>query len=122
MGPTSLSRLPATRLPFCRVSRALLAALFALLLVGMQREMMLHEVDHLRVKVERGDHAAVETSSPGLCVECALLASGAHPVPAGDAAIQLSITRFSHPATRFAPSPAPSRPAFYQSRAPPRLV
>jgi hypothetical protein len=114
--------MPATRLPVFRISRVLLAALFALLLVGMQRETLLHEVDHLRVQVGRGDHAALETSSPGLCVECALLASGAHPVPTGDAAVQLSIPRFSPPATRFAPSPAPSRPAFYQSRAPPRLV
>ena len=122
MGRNSLSRAPAPRLPGFRASRVLLVALFALLLVGMQREMLLHEVDHLRVKVGRGDHATLETSSPGLCVECALLASGAHPVPAGDAAVHLWIPRVSPTASRFAPPPAPSRPAFYQSRAPPRLV
>lgn len=114
--------MPATRLPARRVSRVLLAALFALLLVGMQRETLLHEVDHLRFQVGRGDHAGLETSSPGLCVECALLASGAHPVPAGNAAVRLSIPQLSQPVTRSAPAPAPSRPAFYQSRAPPRLV
>jgi hypothetical protein len=121
MGRTSLSRVPP-RLPVFRVSRVLLAALFALLLVGMQREALLHEVDHLRVQVGRGEHAALETSSPGLCVECALLASGANPVPPGDAAVRLSIPHASPPVAGFVTALAASRPAFYQSRAPPRLV
>jgi len=104
------------------LARLVLAALFALLLVGMQRETLLHEVDHLRAQVGRGDHAVLETSTPGLCVECALLASGAHPVSGGEAAVRFPVKPYSLPFVALATARAAARPAYYQSRAPPRPV
>jgi len=105
-----------------RLARAFLAALFALLVVGMQREALLHEVDHLRAQVARGDHAALETSSPGLCVECALLASGTHPAPPGDADVRFPVEQYAPPAVALAITRAAARTAYYQSRAPPHSV
>ncbi len=99
--------------------RVFLTACLSLLLVGMQCELLVHEVDHLRAKVQRGYEAGLYKAASGTCVECALLASGSHSVPAAD---QTQEHNAWFPA-RLAPgreSPwAVAPPAFYRSRAPP---
>jgi hypothetical protein len=104
------------------MARIFLAALLSLLLIGMQREALLHDVVHLRAEVARGHEAGFQKVAPGECLECALLASGAHPVPGGVDDIALPAQR----STRLVPLHAfalpASRPAFYRSRAPPLLA
>jgi len=96
-----------------------LTVCLSLLLVGMQHELLVHELDHLRAKVERGNEAGLHNAASGLCLQCALLASSSDPVPAADKKqdhhqefpARLALGRESPWAT------AP--PAFYRSRAPP---
>jgi hypothetical protein len=104
------------------MARIFLAALFSLLLLGMQREALVHEVDHLRAQVARGHDAVLQKASSGECAECALLASGAHPVPCDTDDIALRAQRTFQPGSLHALVLAASRPAFYRSRAPPHLV
>ena len=102
--------------------RIFVAAVLSLLLVGMQREALLHEVDHLRAKVAVGHAKVLQQSSAGECAECALLASGSNTAPppptafvrAADPAPQLALTA--------AVAPAASKPSPYRSRAPPIVL
>jgi hypothetical protein len=104
------------------MARLLAVAFLSLLLVGMQREALLHEVDHLRAKVAVGHDKVLQKSAGGECVECALLASGSSVAPPAPAAFLLA----AHDDTRFAVDaadpPAVARPAPYQSRAPPIVL
>jgi hypothetical protein len=104
------------------MARIVLAALFSLLLVGMQREMLIHEVGHLRAQVERGHDVALQKTASADCVECALLASGSNAVPSANTAAHEGTT----PATPFIAASdaglASIAPAYYQSRAPPHLL
>jgi len=102
--------------------RFLAAAFLSLLLVGMQREALLHEVDHLRAKVAVGHDKVLQKSVSGECVECALLASGSSLAPPAPAAFLVA----AHDDTRFAVAatdpPVVARPAPYLSRAPPIVL
>jgi hypothetical protein len=102
--------------------RIVITAWLSLLLVGMQLELVVHEVDHLRAKVQRGHDASLVNPAGAECLECALLSGGANAAPIADA-----------PPSRKADAPAPIRsvialgepqaePAFYQSRGPPVLL
>ena len=102
--------------------RIFITAWLALLLVGMQQQFVVHEVDHLRAKVQRGSDTAVEKPSPGECVECELLASGSNAAPLADAATVVSVDVSTPVSSHFASSPALSPPAFYQSRGPPAVL
>jgi len=99
--------------------RAFLTVCLSLLLVSMQHELFVHEVDHLRAKVERGHDAGLSNAASGTCTECAMLVGGSHPIPAAD------ITQEHHewlPARLAAGRESPwaiAPPAFYLSRAPP---
>ena len=102
--------------------RIVVAALFSLLLVGMQREALVHEVDHLRAKVAVGHDKIAQNVSSGNCLECTLLASGSNAAPPAPTAF----VRTAHPGSNIPRAadfqPAVSRPAFYRSRAPPVLL
>jgi len=102
--------------------RIFITAWLSLLLVGMQQQLVVHEVDHLRAKVQRGHDAGLERPASAECVECALLAGGSNAVPVADI-----------PRSRVAPLPVPiaaivasgqpqAKPSFYQSRGPPAVL
>ena len=101
--------------------RIVLAAWFSLLLVGMQHELLVHEVDHLRAKVQRGNDASVQTPAAD-CVECALLASGSSAAPVSDHAQALRTAVAAAPVSHSESLLAVAPPAFYRSRAPPVLL
>jgi len=102
--------------------RIVLAAVLSLLLVGMQREALLHEVDHLRAKVAVGHDKVVQKAAGGECIECALLASGTTGVPSPPAAFVLAALADARAAIAVAAAPVVSRPAAYRSRAPPIVL
>ena len=102
--------------------RIFITAWLSLLLVGMQQQVVVHEVDHLRAKVQRGSDTAVEKPSPGECLECELLASGSNAAPLADATTVLSVDVSTVVPSHFASSPAFPPPAFYQSRGPPAVL
>ena len=104
-----------------RVLRIVLAAWFSLLLVGMQQQLIVHEVDHLRAKIQRGHSAALVNPAGAECLECALLAGGANAAPIADAPVSLDIAAAMSIASPIALGVAQAAPAFYQSRGPPLL-
>jgi len=99
--------------------RVLVTAWLSLLLLGMQQQVVVHEVDHLRAKIERGHGVALENAGGGLCIECSLLAAGSNLVPAGDAGIALFAQAATVIASSFQSAPAQGSPAHYLARAPP---
>lgn len=102
--------------------RILFSALFSLLLANAQLEAVVHEVGHLRAKVERGNDVYFEKPSPGSCIECELLASGSNAAPIADASMGFVATESTPFVSYVESSPALAPPAFYQSRAPPSLL
>ncbi|HEY2818454.1 MAG TPA: hypothetical protein VGK44_15130 [Casimicrobiaceae bacterium] len=102
--------------------RILITAWLSLLLVGMQQQLVVHEVDHLRAKVQRGHDASVVNPASAECLECALLAGGANAAPAGDSPLSHHVHAATPVASTIALGEAQSKPAFYQSRGPPALV
>ena len=99
--------------------RIFFSVLFSLLLVSAQAADFVHEVDHLRAKVQHGHDTNVELPTPGVCLECELLASGCNAAPYAPAAITFAEGESTTVASSFEPAPALPPPAFYQSRAPP---
>ena len=99
--------------------RIFFSVLFSLLLVSAQAADFAHEVDHLRAKVQHGHDTNVELPTPGVCLECELLASGCNAAPCAPAAITFAEGESTPVASSFQPAPALPPPAFYQSRAPP---
>jgi hypothetical protein len=102
--------------------RIFVTAWLSLLLVGMQQQLVVHEVDHLRAKVQRGGDVSLVNIASADCLECALLAGGANTAPLAD----LPPSRLAQPsawlATFITLGEAQAKPAFYQSRGPPILV
>lgn len=103
------------------VVRRFLLAWLALLLLGMQHELVAHEIRHVGAKLDRGSQSAVENPADGPCIECSLLAGGSSAAPGQTA------ERWSPPApngsVRVASdsTPRPVSPTGYLSRAPPLL-
>ena len=64
--------------------RALAVACLSLLLLGMQQQLVVHEFDHLRVKLERGHDAVALNPDGSACAQCVLLAAGSGVVPADE--------------------------------------
>jgi len=102
--------------------RIFLAALLSLLLLGMQREALVHEVDHLRARVALGQDVVLQNVAAGDCLECALLASGAPPLPASAHDVLLAPAQSTCLHSHDSRGPAASRVAYYRSRAPPSLA
>ena len=97
-------------------------AWLSLLLVGMQQQLVVHEVDHLRAKVQRGHHASLVNPTGAECLECALLAGGANAAPVADAPPSRNIDAVALVASTITLGEAQAKPAFYQSRGPPVLL
>jgi hypothetical protein len=103
------------------VIRILLAAWFSLLLVGMQQQVVVHEVDHLRAKIQRGHFAALVNPTGGECLECALLVAGTNAAPTADVPTLFDVAAATPIVAQLALGVAQAAPAFYRSRAPPIL-
>jgi hypothetical protein len=101
------------------MTRILLAAWFSLLLIGMQQQVVVHEVDHLRAKVQRGSESALQQSADGVCIECALLAGAGSGVAVGEPSRDAVPALDRIAATAYVGAPAHRAPVFYNSRAPP---
>lgn len=102
--------------------RALGIACLSLLLLGMQQQLVVHELEHLRAKLERSHDVVAENPGGASCVQCALLAvgSGVGSTHQDNSAVALQAT---------APIAVPSQharaqpsPASYLSRAPPSFA
>jgi hypothetical protein len=102
--------------------RKLFAALFALLLVCMQLQAIVHEVDHLRAKVSHGKAVAIENAGSDICLECALLAAGSNIASDSSVPLAFAATEASSAAARVDYLRALPPPAHYRSRAPPALA
>jgi hypothetical protein len=102
--------------------RALLGAVFVLLLLCMQREALVHPFQHLGGLLhpahERGLQAPVVDIA---CVECSLLASGTSVIPSGLAAVAPDSVRTERAMIAVA-SVSLAAPSYYSSRAPPPLI
>src|SRR3954447_26898453 len=99
--------------------RIFITAWLSLLLVGMQQQLVVHQVDHLRAKVQRGHDPSLGNGAAAECVECALLASGANAVPIAVAPPERHPQSASLISAALGPGEPQARPAFYQSRGPP---
>ena len=99
--------------------RIVAAAVLSLLLVGMQREALVHEVDHLRAKIAVGHDVVLQNAAIGECAQCALLASGTTPAPSSPTVFAVTARDDAGVVASFATAAVASRPAPYQSRAPP---
>ena len=102
--------------------RIVVTAWLSLLLVGMQQQLVVHEVDHLRAKVQRGHHGSLGNPAGAECLECALLAGGANAAPVADAPPSRNIDAVALVASTITLGEAQAKPAFYQSRGPPILL
>jgi hypothetical protein len=99
--------------------RIVIASLLSLLLVGSQREALLHEVDHLRAKVAVGHDKVLQRSAAGECAECALLVSGGNAVSSPATDFVLTARNESRSVFPTGVMSVSARPAPYSSRAPP---
>ena len=107
-----------TRATVTRPTRALVAAFFALMLVGMQGEGLRHSIAHHAAALLAPHEQSLQLPNDAPCVECQLLA-GATAMSA--VSIQaMPIVAAPWLASVFSLVTAPtSAPVHYQSRAPP---
>ena len=102
--------------------RIFITAWLSLLLVGMQQQLVVHEVDHLRAKVQRGHDAGLERPGSAECIECALLSGGSNAAPAADAVFLPSVQASTPIAAIIAAGQPQAKPSFYHSRGPPAVL
>jgi hypothetical protein len=102
--------------------RIFITAWLSLLLVGMQQQLVVHEVDHLRAKVQRGHDAGFERPGSAECIECALLSGGSNAVPVADVSPSRDAQVSAPIAAIFASGQPQAKPSFYQSRGPPAVL
>ena len=102
--------------------RIFITAWLSLLLVGMQQQVVVHEVDHLRARVQRGHDAGLERPGSAECIECALLSAGSNAVPLADVAPSRDAQLSAPIAAIFASGQPQAKPSFYQSRGPPAVL
>jgi hypothetical protein len=102
--------------------RAIVLALLSIFVLSAQHEGFRHAYDHLRAKIQRGPEAALESSSAGICTECALLAAASSAAPADARAAAHVVAAASLVATKDVLSAAVAPPAYYRSRAPPAVA
>jgi len=104
------------------IGRILVTAWLSLLFVGMQQQAVVHEVDHLRAKIQRGHSAVVVNPAGAPCLECALLAGSANAAPIADAPSLVHVSATTPITGPVAQGIAQAAPAFYQIRGPPVLL
>jgi hypothetical protein len=102
--------------------RIFITAWLSLLLVGMQQQLVVHEVDHLRAKVQRGHDAGLERPGSAECIECALLSGGSNAVPVADLALPRDAHAAAAIAAVIASGQPQAKPSFYQSTGPPAIL
>ena len=102
--------------------RAVAVAWLSLLLLSMQQQLVVHELDHLRVRLEQGQKVVVKNPQSDSCLECSLLAGGAGVVPGDDGVSAVAWQASSAVAIPLELPLVKSSPASYLSRAPPAIV
>ena len=102
--------------------RILITAWLSLLLVGMQQQLVVHEVDHLRAKVQRGHDTNVEKPSPSECLECELLSGGSNAVPVANVVLSRDVQTPARIAAIISAGQPQAKPSFYQGRGPPTVL
>jgi hypothetical protein len=102
--------------------RIFITAWLSLLLVGMQQQLVVHEVDHLRAKVQRGHDVGLERPGSAECIECALLSAGSSAVPIADISSSYDARTLAPVAAIIAAGQPQAKPSFYQSRGPPAVL
>jgi len=123
-GPDGALRVKNAEAPYrdFAMVRQFIAALLALLLVGTQLELVVHEVDHLRAKIDHSKSVGIENAGGDVCLECALLAGSSNAAPGCGVTLQLAATESSAVTAGAGYQLALAGPSHYQSRAPPVLL
>ena len=99
--------------------RNILAVVMALLLLGVQHEVQLHDLEHLAEwRQAMQGKVLQDPDSDALCVECLLLAAAANAAPGHPPPLDQALGDFVLVDARAAIRPA-GVPAYYSSRAPP---
>jgi len=102
--------------------RAVVVAWLSLLLLSMQQQLVVHELDHLRARLEQGQRVVVQNPDGGQCLQCSLLAGGAGVVPGDDGVSAVVWQASSAVAIPLEIPLVKPSPASYLSRAPPAIV
>jgi hypothetical protein len=102
--------------------RALVTAIFALLVLGMQHEVQVHALQHLGSILHPAHEQGIQQPTvDASCLECSLLASGSPggaPEIAGLPATDVGASRV----VSTVESRSLAAPSYYSSRAPPSLL
>ena len=94
----------------------------ALLLLGMQREVQVHALQHLGGVLHPAQEQGINAPAADItCLECGLLASGSAAVAAEFPDLPTTAVGASHVFSAVA-SPSLAAPSYYSSRAPPSLL
>ena len=114
------SRTRARPLAVTRPCRAFLAALFSLLLLGMQSEGLRHSLVHRAAALTAPDGQSLQLPNDAPCVECRLIAGGIN-VIAGAMQAMHAVSILPLRLTSLPRSTPQSAPSYDRSRAPPPL-
>ena len=104
------------------MARGLVIAWLSLLLIGMQQQLVVHELEHIRARLECSNEVIAQAPQDTPCVQCSLLSGGANVVPIHDAVPVLRAHTADHVSIAADTWPAKASPASYRSRAPPTFV
>jgi hypothetical protein len=101
---------------------AALVVAFALLYISMQREVQVHELQHLGGILHPAQEQGFQApAADATCLECSLLAGGASAMAAEFPALPLVMVATSRALGAIA-SRSLAAPSYYSSRAPPSLL
>lgn len=107
---------------FTNAPRALVAVLVLVTFMWSQHEMQRHMLLHVADQISRHHEQGLQNPTAELpCIECALLAGGAHAVPGSATSLRADIVNATSIAWIFA-SRTVSPDRYYSSRAPPLLL
>ncbi len=102
--------------------RILLSVVFALLLLGTQREVQVHALQHLGGVLHPAHEQGLQAPAADVtCLECSLLAGGTSVVAAGFPALPTAVVGALRANNTTASRPL-AAPSYYSSRAPPTLL
>ena len=102
--------------------RILLSVVFALLLLGMQREVQVHALQHLGGVMHPAHEQGIQAPAADVtCLECSLLAGGTAVVAAEFPALPTAAVGALRAINTVA-SRSLAAPSYYSSRAPPPLL
>jgi hypothetical protein len=101
------------------VTRLIATFWLSLLLVGMQHQLVVHEIGHLGARLDRGSDVSVHKADFGSCIECSLLAGGSNAVPLDGVAHTITFQPAASPVGPAGSAPPQGWRVHYLSRAPP---